>query len=1062
MLVACLSCLSSHTTNIVATPPTPVNQNTTTTITNNHNVSKVMLNVEPPNNQRNVIEIDSRDLPSLSPTSTPAPQSLESKATTATTASSNEPTGCSSSDEDETKIYNIQSGKPFISIVTSPPATPLPSPSIASPAIISHPVQAIVSSTSPSLCSSSPDSAKPTVNHKSLTMLGGSSEEPSSSISTSTPSTTTSATPTQPRAESPLWTYPLPAPLKFADSSNNHAGGTTTPTTTATSHPEFFPTLDDRSSSRLSSSDVSDAPIKPVIKERVPLDFQDAFSDRASTLNGDATAAAAASAEDEADRATCITSDAEDGYQGYSQKFSREALIESLERRRELFIEKEFQFLTHEDGGETASLSDDVDNRLDRQASVLEELKDVLQNDHVDALLTSNTNNPVNAEIAGCDPNALSNFSIQSYAPYARSEVANKDAENEDATTATINYTPSKRCSLTSNSGSRTPGRPINRSDSFHSTAAASPNAHNNNDDDSAAASVTNAPLNGLTPRSSSYISLIGTQKFETRSASFRSTQTLAQQQRPLDATAPAYRRSSSSELSIADAPSLQSLSVIKSILSNSRKSSLCSSADVQLVVEENAQQRASGLDGNAVAEPPEDAAKVQSTQSQTNTNVTITQLNGGDATQQAPESVVVEEPQKKWRYQGPPAINVSTWGERPKSTISIKTDNDYKFGAAVQMPQPQVTANILPPEKARKPSSSSNPARTETEIRGGITTTSDVAPAVVTIKTVDTKTTTTPNENNNNSNDHVPIIRGVVPKVVSTTFIGGTNSGPSSQATPSSTPAGSDTSAGNFNIRRPSYEISTFVADKSSANHSSNSTMTLGRVHISNRWSHQPQLHHAEASSASAAASPCAAVTVKTFKVADPVSTAALLTNYAIAKDGSFDSGYKSMPPVYSEFNAKLSAVQRSQEADAQQAAPFSQFTLRKTGLKDKILADSTARSINNGNLGPQTTTTTVHLRSADASSSGGGGSRPFSVPAFVVPQQQLPSKPINTSIAAAAARSSPAQTPSPPPPPVPNTAVLLRSTGSRKQLPSPDAEPRDLLLDAIRNFSKTGLKKK
>ncbi|KAK5646900.1 hypothetical protein RI129_005364 [Pyrocoelia pectoralis] len=38
----------------------------------------------------------------------------------------------------------------------------------------------------------------------------------------------------------------------------------------------------------------------------------------------------------------------------------------------------------------------------------------------------------------------------------------------------------------------------------------------------------------------------------------------------------------------------------------------------------------------------------------------------------------------KTYRYQGPPAINLSTWSERPKTKVSLKEDKDYRSNGAV------------------------------------------------------------------------------------------------------------------------------------------------------------------------------------------------------------------------------------------------------------------------------------------------------------------------------------------------------------------------------------------
>lgn len=96
-------------------------------------------------------------------------------------------------------------------------------------------------------------------------------------------------------------------------------------------------------------------------------------------------------------------------------------------------------------------------------------------------------------------------------------------------------------------------------------------------------------------------------------------------------------KRRSSSELSIEKSPSLQSLEVLKTILPNlnSRKNS----QEDEIVVAEKSES--------------------------------------------SHEEIIVEneEKPKLWKYQGPPKINLSSWSERPKIQVSIKSDKDYKFG---------------------------------------------------------------------------------------------------------------------------------------------------------------------------------------------------------------------------------------------------------------------------------------------------------------------------------------------------------------------------------------------
>lgn len=107
-------------------------------------------------------------------------------------------------------------------------------------------------------------------------------------------------------------------------------------------------------------------------------------------------------------------------------------------------------------------------------------------------------------------------------------------------------------------------------------------------------------------------------------------------------------KRRSSSELSIEKSPSLQSLEVLKTILPNlnSRKNS----------------QEEAVVAAAAVDEKSESSHK----------------------------EIVIEnnEKPKLWKYQGPPKINLSSWTERPKVQVSIKSDKDYKFGGSSTLPR--------------------------------------------------------------------------------------------------------------------------------------------------------------------------------------------------------------------------------------------------------------------------------------------------------------------------------------------------------------------------------------
>ncbi|CAG9854088.1 unnamed protein product [Phyllotreta striolata] len=49
-----------------------------------------------------------------------------------------------------------------------------------------------------------------------------------------------------------------------------------------------------------------------------------------------------------------------------------------------------------------------------------------------------------------------------------------------------------------------------------------------------------------------------------------------------------------------------------------------------------------------------------------------------------AAEEPASSKPEKIYKYQGPPSINMSTWSERPKVPVAVKEDADYKLGNSV------------------------------------------------------------------------------------------------------------------------------------------------------------------------------------------------------------------------------------------------------------------------------------------------------------------------------------------------------------------------------------------
>lgn len=162
--------------------------------------------------------------------------------------------------------------------------------------------------------------------------------------------------------------------------------------------------------------------------------------------------------------------------------------------------------------------------------------------------------------------------------------------------------------------------------------------------------------------KSISYISLVQAQKNEALMLSKSNSNNMLYS-----------KRKSTSELSITDSPSLQSLEVMKSILNSSRKSSL---QDAVIMEQPSSPYKGNSLDDNIVT-----AVDIKLPEKYSTIEKTIA------------EKDKVPEHSNKWKYQGPPKINLSTWSERPKIEVSIKSDNDYKFGGSSTLPRVFKTA---------------------------------------------------------------------------------------------------------------------------------------------------------------------------------------------------------------------------------------------------------------------------------------------------------------------------------------------------------------------------------
>lgn len=206
----------------------------------------------------------------------------------------------------------------------------------------------------------------------------------------------------------------------------------------------------------------------------------------------------------------------------------------------------------------------------------------------------------------------------------------------------------------------------ITRSDSFHSIGQQRKNI--SNDDNNLMKRVTN--VNALPQRSTSFLSLRA--EIAANNAS-KNTKVNA---------VPYSKQKSTSELSISDVPSLQSLEVIKNILNSSRKNSL---QDPQGEVDATVTQITTTQVTVAEVKKLLDEPKVESPPPpkviEEKKKEVIRQLESQMSEPSQLREVKKPSADSQWRYSGPPKINFSTWSERPKVEVAVMNDGDYIFG---------------------------------------------------------------------------------------------------------------------------------------------------------------------------------------------------------------------------------------------------------------------------------------------------------------------------------------------------------------------------------------------
>lgn len=689
--------------------------------------------------------------------------------------------------------------------------------------------------------------------------------------------------------------------------------------------------------------------------------------------------------------------------------------------------------------------------------NIVDELSAIIQDKGVDSLMKKSEEQP---EIESAKPNTLSNFTINSIQQNQTSkpkEVLNAtenpleietdkpDFIKSSSPLSSPSTTPDeeklyrKRSSITSLKQRRS----VTRSDSFHTTAA----CHDSM---------------GLNKRTSSQLSL-------------------DQMAGNLN------RRRSSSELSIGESPSLQSLEVIKTIL-NSRKNSLANSSggEEERNIEVSARRPSEELKFASLElktgktlekqenkereegeekqqEKPEEVGKDEKQEVQEKQDQSLDNIENKEKT--AVKEDKPKELPKVYRYSGPPSINFSTWSERPKSQVAIKNEGDYIFGGGNKNNRMSTTVSNQnePPPVAPKPATIQRMGIPEKEYK--------VPVLVKPIQDVIVDKVPVMEERKEEKLEETKNPEPLSPKPQQNGFMPNkplTNQRPTVET-----------------ILRPKNQV--FVTSNLSARNSQRPTVEAvlrPQTQVIVNTSTLPRANKQRFST--------------------PASTAAgpqLLRSSSIKQQQQPEVENKEKlpgPQILRSSSIKQQQPDNTNHSEAP-SAPFGQNTLRRTGLKEKILAkeeenqqkaiintpsstSSTPTPLQNGDVkltnqkyNNTITSAKLHLNlkqshntSVTTITSNHLSQPKTTSPSFSTINPALKPKPLTPKTAPVQTFSNQntfsvqASTPNPPPPPPPTPSIQLKPIQQQQRTPtSTDGDPRDALLAAIRNFNKEGLKK-
>ncbi|XP_034097322.1 uncharacterized protein LOC117578237 [Drosophila albomicans] len=647
---------------------------------------------------------------------------------------------------------------------------------------------------------------------------------------------------------------------------------------------------------------------------------------------------------------------------------------------------------------------------------IVDELSTIIQQQRLDTLIKQAPEQP---QIEAAKPNRLANFSIA-----AIGNVANGTATKSNSSSS----------SWSSSSSPATTPTTITRADSFHQSPRSS-----------------SLGL-GLRLRSSSQLSL---NKLEQNG--------LQQQQ-----------RRSSSELSIAESPSLQSLELIKTILSNSRKNSLASpdAPPLETTTTLVKPKSSSPLPATVTpaplptptpvqsspavkaASPPATPAAARTPHAVEEQLTPSSPIPASPATSPKPAAKAAPAPAAApvpivkplpptYRYSGPPSINFATWSERPKSQVAIKNEGDYIFGGATAAAA-NASANSPPPPTAAKPA----------------------APVKLSIEVAS------------------PILRMGIPRKeyhVPITVKPLRDASQERDQQQQQTELSRETKRESLReppLREPQREVV--------------KPSTLPRPAKSNRFTLPAQAHSSLTTFSSSSTS---SSTISTTS-----STSTTTTTLLMNGSGSGGSSTNSLPRPVSTLEKRKTLPAPAVAAEPV-AAPFGQNTLRRTGFKERMLAKEQEEkeqalrvrvSVNGGPVATTPAAAVAATVTATPTQTPTVTATPTSTVTVIATSPQSPPLPPvkPTPAAKTIIRSSklelklqqepeptqepvvlqvklrpvsqvkpaPAAAASPSPPPPPAPPALAKAKPMRNVTPTA-ADPRDQLLEAIRNFKREEL---